>query len=54
VPGRPDLSEPQVVLPPGVQDLADDLQDLIRGTVPREGAAPGVQAEPLLDFLLAP
>ena len=56
LPGQPDLSEPQIVLPPGVQQLADELSELIGGggAVPRDGGAPGVQAEPLLDFLLAP
>lgn len=54
VSGRPDLSQPQIALPPGVEDLAGDLQDLIRGGVPRDGRSPGVRAEPLLDFLLAP
>jgi ABC-type transporter Mla subunit MlaD len=52
LPGQRDISRPQVTLPPGVQDLIDEL--------PRQRGAPGPGAPTpqtetdLLDFLLAP
>lgn len=65
VPGQPDISKPQVVLPPGVQDLLDELPGLPEGARPRvddvlrgggpvgpQGAPP--TSEQLLDYLLAP
>jgi ABC-type transporter Mla subunit MlaD len=60
LPGQPDLSKPQVVLPPGVQELLDslspkeqrqlDTDDLERLGVPVDDQT----TAPLLDYLLAP
>jgi ABC-type transporter Mla subunit MlaD len=59
LPGQVDPSKPQVVLPPGVQDLLDRLQ---RGLPPPKGAklpdVPGLPRgaapDQMLDFLLSP
>jgi hypothetical protein len=60
LPGQPDLSKPQIVLPPGVQELLDsmtpkekeqlDSNDLQQLGVPADGQT----ADQLLDYLLAP
>jgi ABC-type transporter Mla subunit MlaD len=60
LPGQPDLSKPQIVLPPGVQDLLDsmtpqeqrqlDADDLQQLGVPVDDQTTGQ----LLDYLLAP
>jgi virulence factor Mce-like protein len=67
LPGQQDISKPQIVLPPQVKKLIDDLKGglgldrttekvtgLLNGTGPRgtDGAAP--TANQLLDYLLAP
>ena len=54
VPGKRDLSKPQIVLPKEVQDLLDRLAKPLPGTVPRD---PGRSTSPpatdgLLDYLL--
>ena len=36
LPGQPDLSKPQIVLPPGVQDLLDDLTPKERRQLDRD------------------
>jgi ABC-type transporter Mla subunit MlaD len=52
LPGQRDISKPQITLPPGVQELVDEL--------PRQRRRPGVDSPSpqtdtnLLDFLLAP
>jgi ABC-type transporter Mla subunit MlaD len=60
-PGEPDPSKPQIVLPPGLQDVQNDGRRAAGGTPPNgsSGApAPGESPQPapdqLLDFLLAP
>ena len=57
-PGRPDPSQPQVVLPPSLDELLDSLTGLAQGEERsrdrRTPTAPGGGAEQLLDFLLAP
>jgi ABC-type transporter Mla subunit MlaD len=69
LPGQRDISKPHVVVPPGVQDLLDDLprkerdkakkrlDDVLKGAPTPQGVAP--QSDPtsgtqLLDFLLGP
>jgi len=65
VAGQPDISKPQVVLPPGVQQLLDRLPGLPERPRPKvdglpQGGGPvGPQGAPatsdkLLDYLLAP
>jgi len=68
LPGQPDISKPRVVLPPGVQDLLDDLPRAERDRARKrlDEALDGVPGAPpvapqsdtsgtqLLDFLLAP
>jgi ABC-type transporter Mla subunit MlaD len=59
LPGRPDLSAPQIVLPDGVQQLVDQLGDLLPRTgdgLPRAGSDQSVPSRDglLLDYLLAP
>lgn len=49
-PGQRDISKPQVVLPPSVQELAERIEDLVADERPRRGSAP----TQLLDYLLAP
>jgi hypothetical protein len=61
-PGEPDPSKPQIVLPPGLQDVQNDGRRAAQGqpapSVPGAPAQPGDSAQPapdqLLDFLLAP
>ena len=59
-PGDRDPSKPQVVLPPGLQDVQNDARNQAQGTQPATPGAtgPGPSAQPapdqLLDFLLAP
>ncbi|MEX2194039.1 MAG: MlaD family protein [Thermoleophilaceae bacterium] len=58
-PGEPDPSQPQIVLPPSLNELVDRLTGLAQGNDAerRDGrapAAPGGGAQQLLDFLLAP
>ncbi|HYH58780.1 MAG TPA: MlaD family protein [Thermoleophilaceae bacterium] len=65
LPGQRDISEPQIVLPPGVQELLDrlrvprlpdldELQDAPQ-LLPNAPTAPeSAPTEPLLDFLLRP
>jgi hypothetical protein len=55
LPGQRDISNPQIVLPPGVQELLESLgpgeqRKLESGELP----APGQTTEQLLDYLLAP
>ena len=56
VAGQPDISQPQVVLPPGLQSLVDGLRQGGRrgGEAPGGDAGPPAQADQLLDFLMAP
>jgi ABC-type transporter Mla subunit MlaD len=58
-PGKPDISKPQVVLPPGLQDVQNDARNQTQGQpAPSAGGSAGETAQPapdqLLDFLLAP
>ena len=61
-PGERDPSKPQIVLPPGLQDVQNDGRRAAQGqpapSVPGAPAQPGDSAQPapdqLLDFLLAP
>jgi ABC-type transporter Mla subunit MlaD len=57
-PGQPDPSKPQVVLPPGLQQVKDDARNQAQGGAGSSSGTPGEspQAAPdqLLDFLLAP
>jgi ABC-type transporter Mla subunit MlaD len=62
LPGQRDISKPQVVLPPALQDLLDRLPELPRTGVPEvdglldpsQGGRGEATPEQLLDFLLAP
>ena len=51
LPGQRDISQPQIVLPPPVQELVDSLRDQAAVNAPRAG---NENAGQLLDFLLAP
>jgi ABC-type transporter Mla subunit MlaD len=53
LPGQRDISRPQVTLPPGVQELLDELPPAGRERA-LEGNAPSQSDTELLDFLLAP
>jgi ABC-type transporter Mla subunit MlaD len=58
-PGKPDISKPQVALPPGLQDVQNDARNQTQGQpAPSAGGSAGETAQPapdqLLDFLLAP
>ncbi len=67
LPGQPDISKPQIVLPPQVQDLIDNLKGglgmkqttdkvtgLLNGQGPRGQGGSAPTANQLLDYLLAP
>jgi ABC-type transporter Mla subunit MlaD len=58
LPGQPDLSKPQLALPPGIQDLLKNLPKIGAETpnVPAVGGNQPASSAPdkLLDFLLAP
>jgi virulence factor Mce-like protein len=51
LPGQRDISNPQIVLPPPVQELLDSLRDQAGGATSGAGDQ---QAGQLLDFLMAP
>jgi ABC-type transporter Mla subunit MlaD len=53
LPGQRDISQPQITLPPNVQEIIDSVR---RGAGAGTGANPGDGADPtqLLDFLMAP
>jgi ABC-type transporter Mla subunit MlaD len=62
-PGQPDPSKPQVVLPPGLQDLQNEArgqsqgsgsQPSLPGGAPQTGDSAQPAPDQLLDFLLAP
>jgi ABC-type transporter Mla subunit MlaD len=58
-PGKPDISKPQIVLPPGLQEVQNDGRRQSQGSSPAAGGSqPGDSPQPapdqLLDFLLAP
>jgi ABC-type transporter Mla subunit MlaD len=54
-PGQPDPSQPQVVLPPGLQQLQDDARNqATQLPVPSPGQPQAPAPDQLLDFLLAP
>jgi hypothetical protein len=62
-PGQPDPSKPQVVLPPGLQDVQNDARSQSQGAQPSlpggsgsssSGDSPQPAPDQLLDFLLAP
>jgi hypothetical protein len=52
IPGQRDLSQPQIVLPPSVQGLLDELNGPDEPS--RQDQAPGLPELQALDFLLAP
>ena len=61
LPGQPDISKPQIVLPPAVQELLDHLRgttgrpnDTLRRGVPNRLPRDGDGATQLLDYLLSP
>jgi ABC-type transporter Mla subunit MlaD len=51
LPGQPDISRPQIVLPPGLQELLDEMPRAAPES--RPGPSPPEPSQ-LLDFLLAP
>jgi ABC-type transporter Mla subunit MlaD len=53
LPGQPDISKPQLTLPPNVQELVDSLRDPAGAKAP-DDAESSADAGRLLDFLLAP
>jgi virulence factor Mce-like protein len=57
-PDQPDISKPQVTLPPAVRDLLDSLRGTVGKPVPKlptgSGSQDQVAPDQLLDFLLAP
>jgi ABC-type transporter Mla subunit MlaD len=55
LPGQPDISQPQITLPPQIQDLLDGLTEK-KPTVPSapQIGTDGVAPDTLLDYLLAP
>jgi hypothetical protein len=48
-PGQPDISQPQVVLPPGLQDLQNQV-----GALGQDATSDAPAPDQLLDFLLGP
>jgi hypothetical protein len=51
-PGKPDISQPHVVLPPGMQQLLDQFTSQAQGQAAQPSS--GADAGQMLDFLLAP
>ena len=54
IPGQPDISKPQITLPPQIQDLLDGLTKTPTVPTPPELGTDDVTPETLLDYLLAP
>ena len=54
IPGQPDISKPQITLPPQIQDLLDGLTKTPTVPKPPELGTDDVSPEALLDYLLAP
>jgi hypothetical protein len=64
LPGERDISKPQIVLPPALQELLDSLRDqpklpdtlppAVEEQIPSDVAPPNMAADQLLNYLLAP